>query len=206
MGDVISLDQLKAIEAEIEALKALLADIEKDQYYDTELLPVSNYTVRNNYSGGGGLYLNVVDVTGKGKLKYALVESFGDGNTARIKITIDGKGFFCDSAVTPRCYPGGVMSLKSLMGNDGESYVLNNFSALNIYTQGNIIYQTPKVSFLSKNNLYDADDSDFESKSHSNIYLIDKPIVFNSSLKIQVKPVGPSSSVPYYACSYDLFQ
>lgn len=210
MGDVMSLDQLDKVKADTEEIKTLIEGIDGD-------VTIINGKVDALEDAGSGIiktterpnetfvagetsatsFAERVNVTGRGYLKYAIAQSVGFSYSISMNVYIDGKKLGFEA---PADYSAGFLSKRELAGYaDSSRLILKNAMAVKCSESINLSGDSASTA---KNPVLSREDILNGKIGIKTIVTCEDYIVFENSLKIEVKAVGSGSH--YYACEYGL--
>ena len=210
MGDVMSLDKLDKVKADTEEIKTLIEGIDGD-------VTIINDTVGALENVASGIvktterpyetfvagatsatsFAEKVNVTGRGYLKYAIAQSVRTNYSISMNVYIDGKKLGFEA---PEDYSAGFLSKRELAGYaDSSRLILKNAMAVKCSESINLSGDSASTA---ENPVLSREDILNGKTGIKTIVTCEDYIVFENSLKIEVKAVGSGSH--YYACEYGL--
>ena len=211
MGDVMSLDQMDKVKADTEEIKTMIEGIDGD-------VTIINGKVDALEDAGSGIiktterpnetfvagetsatsFAEKVNVTGRGYLKYAIAQSVRFSYSISMNVYIDGKKLGFEA---PEDYSAGFLSKRELAGYaaDSSRLILKNAMAVKCSESINLSGDSGNAA---KNPVLSKEDILNGKTGIKTIATCEDYIVFENSLKIEVKAVGSGSH--NYACEYGL--
>lgn len=207
MGDVMSLDQLDKVKAEIDALNVKVDSLEilMQKLNKTQFPTMGSLSTRSYYiyvsNQDNETYQELVNVSGQGCLRYAVINSSARSaaynvGRSQIEITIDGQTVISSSRDgTSERYSGGILARNHVAGFDDNNIGMYMDDGNNVeFTGGKWAYAFTE---LSKYNF---------SKAINSVLLVDYPIQFDNQLVIKTKS-NVSSTVGGYDAfvKYDIY-
>ena len=210
MGDVMSLDKLDKVKADTEEIKTLIEGLNGDvtiidgkvDALEDAGSGIIKTTERPNETFVAGAttatsFAEKVNVTGRGYLKYAIAQSSSMNYSIQMNVYVDGKKLGFE---VPEEYSAGFLSKRELAGYAGSSgLILKNAMAVKCSKS---TYLSGDSGNAAKNPVLSKEDILNGKTGIKTIVTCEDYIVFENSLKIEVKVVGSGSH--YYACEYGL--
>ena len=210
MGDVMSLDKLDKVKADTEEIKNLIEGIDGDvtiidgkvdalEDAGSGIIKSTARPIETIVAGAttATSFAEKVNVTGRGYLKYAIAQSGSINYSIQMNVYVDGKKLGFEA---PEKYSAGFLSKRELAGYaDSSRLILKNAMAVECSESINL---SDGITNAAKNPVLSKEDILNGKTGIKTIATCEGYIVFENSLKIEVKAVGAGTH--YYACEYGL--